>query len=171
MLHSLDHESAGEIEQELEDYRSVEVNVVLLKLEWRGHNGETAIRNMPRLQNEFENWRQHAKVSVLLQDYRAPEWEVWSFPARVSGLPVRTGSTYKSEWCNVIPLSFGRCHVRFLTLRLCLSRTAEDHVYAPSIPCSARPLPGKAKRFPFDAREHRLPFIRCKVLCSLDSLF
>lgn len=139
------NENEAQIEQELEDYRSVGVNVVLLKLEWRGHNGETTILNMPRLHNEFENWRQHAKVSVLLQDCRAPEWEIWSFPARVSDLPVRAGSTYKSEWSYLhqrLYLSFPPPELTIL-----YSRLGQRIVPLPTA-WFLDALPGEPERFP-----------------------
>ncbi|PWN23499.1 hypothetical protein BCV69DRAFT_295830 [Microstroma glucosiphilum] len=81
------NEGEGDIEEELAEYRSEQINVILLKLEWRGVGGEAAVDNLPRLPAEFEDWRGKARVSVVLQDWERQGWEQYDLSAPVRNLP------------------------------------------------------------------------------------
>jgi hypothetical protein len=83
------NETPRQMSQELSDYKRKGLNVILINIKWRQRKGEAAISDMPRQEDEFQNWREHATVSVLVQDPQEEEWEVTSFGQGPTGLPAR----------------------------------------------------------------------------------
>jgi hypothetical protein len=65
------NETPRQMSQELIDYKRKGLNVTLVNIKWRQRKGEAAISKLPRQEDEFQNWRENATVSVLIQDPQA----------------------------------------------------------------------------------------------------
>jgi hypothetical protein len=71
------NESPAQIAEELDLYHRKRLNVVLVKVEWKGQSGETAIRAMAQPRRDFQDWIRHARVTVLLQHSTRRGWEIY----------------------------------------------------------------------------------------------
>ncbi|PWN23508.1 hypothetical protein BCV69DRAFT_295834 [Microstroma glucosiphilum] len=99
------HEGRREVAQELTAYRGKDVNVVVMKILWRGKCGEAAVATLHRQEGEFERWAENASVSALLQPARSKKWEVTSYGPISDWLPLDpTGKEIEQSEGQVVAL-------------------------------------------------------------------
>lgn len=76
-----------EVVEMLDGYRELGINVILIKVAWRGETHEAAAGALERQEDEFGHLETNASVWMLVQDPQKEDWEVTSFGGEAIGLP------------------------------------------------------------------------------------